>query len=160
MAELADALDLGGNQDSRQKFAASSCAVVTSEFGDTHGRPASSAILLHPLHSHCIRAATGLRNFISPSWSGGHSKSRISSSRACTSSHVGIGPKQRMRHCFSNSAVRIARSSGGGNGASHGRRSSPPARYTCAASRIGLEWVSAGIHVTKISPLHSRDHPE
>ena len=33
VAELADALDLGGNQDHRQGFGASPYAVVTSEFG-------------------------------------------------------------------------------------------------------------------------------
>jgi hypothetical protein len=57
VAELADALDLGGNQEPHQKFAASSYAVVTSEFGAITDAP----ILLHPFHSHCIREATGVR---------------------------------------------------------------------------------------------------
>jgi hypothetical protein len=43
---------------------------------------------------------------------------RIASSRACTSSQLGTGPKQRILHCFLNSVARIARSSGGGKRAS------------------------------------------
>ena len=43
---------------------------------------------------------------------------RIASSRACTSSQAGIGPKHRIRHCFSNSKARIVRNSGGGKSAS------------------------------------------
>src|SRR5579883_1602562 len=47
-----------------------------------------------------------------------HRSLRIASIRACTSSQVGIGPKQRALHCFANSTTRTARSSGGGKRAS------------------------------------------
>jgi hypothetical protein len=53
VAELADALDLGGNQDSRQEFAASSYAAVTSEFGAIMRAP----ILLQFFCTHFARIA-------------------------------------------------------------------------------------------------------
>jgi hypothetical protein len=53
VAELPDALDLGGNHRHRQKFAASSCAVATCEFGALMDAP----ILLQFFCTHFTRIA-------------------------------------------------------------------------------------------------------